>query len=248
MRKAFTYKDEKSNKFWWIDYSGKDFAVNYGKTGTNGKYEIKEFDSSEECEKEAVKLIVQKIKKGYKESLDFDFINHNYFDNEEIGLHPKTSHPNFVEHFTEEFYYYCGEEEAPFGNDNGADVLDELMEHIGKKGNANITIFPKMIIEKNWSMTYIPPDNTDESYIINLIGESKGDVLDNDRIIYMNDEVIIAAAFGQIKITGTIEKRLQDLAINSLKRMEILRRHLRYPKSPFIEKMKKDLESFRNTK
>ena len=31
MKRAFIYKDEKSHKFWWIDYSGCDFAVNYGK-------------------------------------------------------------------------------------------------------------------------------------------------------------------------------------------------------------------------
>lgn len=33
MKRAFIYKDEKSHKFWWIDYSGCCFAVNYGKYG-----------------------------------------------------------------------------------------------------------------------------------------------------------------------------------------------------------------------
>lgn len=55
MKRAFIYKDEKSHKFWWIDYSGCDFAVNYGKFGSIGKFEIKEFDTEEECLKQAKK-------------------------------------------------------------------------------------------------------------------------------------------------------------------------------------------------
>lgn len=33
MKRAFIYKDEKSHKFWRIDYSGCCFAVNYSKYG-----------------------------------------------------------------------------------------------------------------------------------------------------------------------------------------------------------------------
>lgn len=57
MKRAFIYKDEKSHKFWWIDYSGCDFAVNYGKFDSIGKFEIKDFDTEEECLKQAEKLI-----------------------------------------------------------------------------------------------------------------------------------------------------------------------------------------------
>ena len=31
MKKCFIYHDEKSNKFWWIDYEGDSLAVNYGR-------------------------------------------------------------------------------------------------------------------------------------------------------------------------------------------------------------------------
>ena len=40
MKRAFVYKDEKSHKFWWIDYSDCSFAVNYGKYGSIGKFEV----------------------------------------------------------------------------------------------------------------------------------------------------------------------------------------------------------------
>ena len=64
MKRAFIYKDEKSHKFWCIDYSGCDFSVNYGKSGSIGKFEIKEFETEEECLKQAEKLIRSKEKKG----------------------------------------------------------------------------------------------------------------------------------------------------------------------------------------
>lgn len=61
MKKRFIYHDEKSNKFWWIDYEGDSLAVNYGKVGSIGKFQTKEFDNEEQCLKEASKLIAAKI-------------------------------------------------------------------------------------------------------------------------------------------------------------------------------------------
>ena len=63
MKKRFIYHDEKSNKFWWIDYEGDSLAVNYGKVGSIGKFQTKEFDNEEQCLKEASKLIAAKMKK-----------------------------------------------------------------------------------------------------------------------------------------------------------------------------------------
>ena len=45
MKKRFIYHDEKSNKFWWIDYEGDSLAVNYGKVGSIGKFQTKEFEA-----------------------------------------------------------------------------------------------------------------------------------------------------------------------------------------------------------
>ncbi len=49
MKKCFIYNDEKSNKFWWIDYKEDSLAVNYGKVGSIGKFQTKEFDNEEQC-------------------------------------------------------------------------------------------------------------------------------------------------------------------------------------------------------
>ena len=148
MKRAFEFIDEKSHKFWWIETSENKFVVNYGKIDTIGKYEIKEWDSVEECEKQAAKLINSKIRKGYKE-VNFDYNNHYYFDDMEYDIDFLTSHPNFREHFTDEqLYCNCGDEETPFGSDTGNDVLHIIEEKIRKNKNFSFVDFPKYLLEK----------------------------------------------------------------------------------------------------
>ena len=86
MIEALHFKDEKTDKFWFVETLVCEMMVNYGKTGTPGKYEIKEFDNNQDCEKEALKLINSKKKKGYEEFVEFDRNNRYYFDDEEHGL------------------------------------------------------------------------------------------------------------------------------------------------------------------
>jgi uncharacterized protein YfeS len=238
MKRAFAYKDEKSDKFWWIDYYDNDYIVNYGKNGATGKYDIKEFDSEEECEKQALKLINQKIKKGYIEVFNFDFINHYYFDDEEIGLHRKTSHPNFVEHFKDDFYFDCGDEEAPFGSDEGSDALDELVNYIKRYGNNNVASLPQKIIEEFWDMEYIEPSSAD-------IDLTKEQLEKNAMFLVANDQVIIAIALGQIKVTGTVDEQLKNLALLSLQRINIISSILNWEFTGLIDIMIRDIKSFK---
>lgn len=67
-KKYLEYEDDKSHKFWSIEVEGDSFTVQYGKVGTDGQTQTKEFDSGEAAEKEAQKLCNSKIKKGYKEA------------------------------------------------------------------------------------------------------------------------------------------------------------------------------------
>lgn len=66
-KRRFEYSDEKSNKFWEIEVKGRDHTVTYGKIGSNGQTKTKSFDNSEGSEKDAERLIKQKMKKGYEE-------------------------------------------------------------------------------------------------------------------------------------------------------------------------------------
>ncbi|MBC9912747.1 WGR domain-containing protein [Chitinophaga varians] len=66
MKQKFIYQDEKSHKFWDIETNGPELTITFGKAGTQGQTQIKNFATEEECRKAADKLIAEKTKKGYQ--------------------------------------------------------------------------------------------------------------------------------------------------------------------------------------
>ncbi|EMO51757.1 DUF4132 domain-containing protein [Leptospira noguchii] len=70
MKHQLTFQDATSNKFWNIETSGDSFTVTYGKIGTSGQTQTKTFDTEDKCQKEAQKLLSEKLKKGYQSSGD----------------------------------------------------------------------------------------------------------------------------------------------------------------------------------
>ena len=68
MKQYFEYTDEKSSKFWEITLEGVSFTVRYGKIGTAGQTQTKDFASPEIALREAEKLLKEKVKKGYIET------------------------------------------------------------------------------------------------------------------------------------------------------------------------------------
>lgn len=163
-----------------------------------------------------------------------------YLDDEEEGLSRETSHPDFVAHFSEEFYYDCVDDEAPFGNDNGADTLYEL-EDLFKSGNyeGKILSLPKRIVSEIWDFHYMKPDNFSKEKIKELIEKDEYSII-------ATDQVIIAVALGKIKITGKIEPELKELALNAMKRQKTVFEMLGYEGSGTYDKIMEDLKSFKN--
>ena len=70
MKRIFIYSDEKSNKFWTIEVNGNSYTVNYGKVGTAGQTQTKDFADDAACQKAVDKLIAEKTKKGYAEQAE----------------------------------------------------------------------------------------------------------------------------------------------------------------------------------
>jgi predicted DNA-binding WGR domain protein len=67
MKRYFEYINADSSKFWEIEVSENTHTVRFGKIGTNGQSQTKPFDSADEAQKDAEKLVSAKIKKGYAE-------------------------------------------------------------------------------------------------------------------------------------------------------------------------------------
>ena len=141
-----------------------------------------------------------------------------YFDDEEEGLSYQTSHPNFASLLKEDFYLDCLDEFSPFGNDDGAEVFMELQDwYVEKKGKNSIL---------KWLYAYIDEfgfayQSKQASLLIEL--EDINFLLENDKFfIDCMDKVIIAVAFGQYKIQGTIDKKLKEIALIAIKRQELI--------------------------
>lgn len=66
--RTFVFQDAKSHKFWNIELAGSKFTVTYGKVGTSGQVQTKEFDDDAEARKAHDKLVAEKVKKGYTET------------------------------------------------------------------------------------------------------------------------------------------------------------------------------------
>ncbi|HEY4260686.1 MAG TPA: WGR domain-containing protein, partial [Schlesneria sp.] len=62
------FADGSSHKFWKIELSGSSHTVTFGKAGTTGQTQTKEFDSEDEAGKSYDKLVAEKVKKGYAET------------------------------------------------------------------------------------------------------------------------------------------------------------------------------------
>lgn len=250
MKRALRYMNEKSDKFWRIETAGCELVINWGKTGATGRYEIKEFDTEDECGKQASKLVMSKVKKGYTDMQEFDEMQHLYFDTDEYGLHPLTSHPVFRTCFSDNLYYDCGDEEAPFGSDEGNDTLHVLEEVIRKQHKMCLADFPQFLIEKEWGLTYLPPKSEQTDDELKIQAAKTYDGLPGNQELLQTDQVILATALGQIKIMGKLDKALQKLAFRSLLRMEKMYRLLwnwNKEEMPYnISIMQRDLTQFIN--
>src|SRR5262245_31948743 len=66
--RTFVFSDKTSHKFWSIELAGKGFTVTFGKVGTAGQTQKKEFADEAKAKHEQDKLVAEKLKKGYVES------------------------------------------------------------------------------------------------------------------------------------------------------------------------------------
>jgi len=74
MTRFFINQEGSSNKFWNIRTDGKSQIITFGRINSEGRQAVKLFETEEDCEVETEKLISSKIKKGYVEVKDGDFI------------------------------------------------------------------------------------------------------------------------------------------------------------------------------
>ncbi|MCB2376908.1 hypothetical protein LGH70_04905 [Hymenobacter sp. BT635] len=138
-----------------------------------------------------------------------------YFDDEDIGLAPETSHPFFVEYAKAEFYYDCTDDFSPFGNDSGADTLFNLENwYREREAGEKCTTFLRQLIEEwGFSVEYLKLSDLGQLDAINSEEQNF-----NNEV----DKAVIATIFGQYKIAGKADKAMLALAIHAFRRQRFI--------------------------
>src|SRR5262249_45240247 len=65
--REFHFQEGNANKFWTIELGAKSYTVHFGRMGTAGQTQTKEFGSEAAARAAHDKLVTEKINKGYKE-------------------------------------------------------------------------------------------------------------------------------------------------------------------------------------
>ncbi|WP_155520660.1 WGR domain-containing protein, partial [Ralstonia solanacearum] len=65
--RAFRFEQGGSHKFWRASLRGTELSVSYGRIGSTGQTNVKQFDSAERARREMDKLVAEKLRKGYME-------------------------------------------------------------------------------------------------------------------------------------------------------------------------------------
>lgn len=69
MKRYFEFVGGNSAKFWEVTVNGCDVTIRFGRIGTAGQVQTKSFDDEAAAVKHAEKMIAQKTKKGYQETV-----------------------------------------------------------------------------------------------------------------------------------------------------------------------------------
>src|SRR5437899_1600441 len=69
-RREYQFVEGTSQKFWAIELDGKKHTIQFGRIGSAGQTQTKEFKTPEEAQKSYEKLVREKVQKGYQRVAD----------------------------------------------------------------------------------------------------------------------------------------------------------------------------------
>lgn len=151
-----------------------------------------------------------------------------YFDDPAQGARPQTSHPAFVAICKAPWFYDEGDDFAPFGNDTGHDVLRHLEDWYRGRPRKKAWSFLRGLLA-DWELPIDHVAETRVAIVKRLLAAPAQEL-----VMAQLDQIAIALAFGQCKITGTVDADIHDIAIAASDRQPIVRAHTKvaYPKWP----------------
>ena len=132
-------------------------------------------------------------------------------DNDEIAI--ENAHPIAQQLMKDEFFYSVADEHAPFGNDDGWEVLYSLKEWMPE----NEGVSKKQFIDWKLAAWSYPSFN----YLTTDLEEGRAFAENGEiglRLLMGIDQAIIATAFGQLYLEGKIDSDLNTIVETVIRR------------------------------
>lgn len=127
----------------------------------------------------------------------------------EWELEPSNAHPRAAEILTDEFFWNCVDDNSPFGNDNGADILEFYREWREDNKPSDALSFFNDILD-NWDVNSSAFEGiTDPNELENVY---------DDFNVHSYDDCIIALAFGQLLFDGEVNDEIRKLTLEAIDR------------------------------
>jgi uncharacterized protein YfeS len=117
---------------------------------------------------------------------------------------PELAHPRARELMTEEFFWDCVDEEAPFGSDEGNDAYYEFRSWREKNKEKKLTVCLAWIMEHEGLENYNESVCTDDA-IARDVADPDGAFLAEAYDMFTLDATVIATALGQLLDEGRID-------------------------------------------
>jgi len=149
-----------------------------------------------------------------------------HFDDPAQGPQRTTSHPTFAAICKAPWFYACGDDFAPFGNDAGNDVLHHLEDWYRARSRKKAWSFLRGLLA-DWELPSDHLAETRPAIVKRLLSDPA-----QEMVLAQLDRIAIALAFAQCKITGTVDADIHAIAIAASDRQPIVRAHAKiaYPK------------------
>lgn len=131
-------------------------------------------------------------------------------DDDEWELAPANAHPKARAALTDDYFWDCTDDNSPFGNDTGADVLAFFREWRPSHARGKPLRFLGQLL-RDWEVNDDHWDVTDPAEVGRLVKQDKFS-------FQTRDEAIIALSFGQILLEGRVDPDVKHRALVALRR------------------------------
>ncbi len=129
---------------------------------------------------------------------------------EDWELAPDNAHPNAARLLSEAFYWDLGNENSPFGNDRGAEVLEEYRAAVHADAEPDGAELLDELLER-WDV--------DRAFAQGIPDEELAYRLEREHFhVLAYDDAVVALAFAELVFLGNASAEMAAAAIRSLQR------------------------------